>query len=137
VADHRVKLTLTLFVPRGDLAERLTARAIREGKNIEALVMEILEAKAPMPMMKSDRRLDFLSIRPNGGTPGSAGATAHPSRPGARGQSSNQSSRPGQRTRRIRAWHRCATLLDARPIKMDLTDPSIGALAACFRGHEG
>jgi hypothetical protein len=42
-------------------------------------------------------------------------------------------SRPGQRTRRIRTRHRYATRL----IKMDLTDPSSGALAAGFRGHEG
>jgi hypothetical protein len=38
----RVSYTLTLALPR-DLAERLTARAIREGKNIEAIVTEILE----------------------------------------------------------------------------------------------
>lgn len=41
----RVKLPLTLDLDRG-LAERLTARAIREGKNLEALVAEILEASA-------------------------------------------------------------------------------------------
>jgi len=42
----------------------------------------------------------------------------------------------GQRTRRIRAWHAHATLLDACPIKMDLTDPSLGAVAARFGGHD-
>lgn len=39
-----VKLTLTLDLKRG-LAERLSARAIREGKNLEAVVLEILEAE--------------------------------------------------------------------------------------------
>jgi hypothetical protein len=37
-----VKLALTVDIPRA-LAERLSARAIREGKNLEALVAEILE----------------------------------------------------------------------------------------------
>jgi hypothetical protein len=37
-----VKLALTIDMSRA-LAERLTARAIREGKNLEALVAEILE----------------------------------------------------------------------------------------------
>jgi hypothetical protein len=41
----RVSYTLTLGLP-WDLAERLTARAVREGWNIEALVTEILEAEA-------------------------------------------------------------------------------------------
>jgi hypothetical protein len=41
----RVSYTLTLALPR-DVAERLTARAISEGRNIEALVTEILEAEA-------------------------------------------------------------------------------------------
>jgi len=36
-----VKLTLTLEMPRA-LAERLSARAIREGKNLEAVVIEVL-----------------------------------------------------------------------------------------------
>jgi hypothetical protein len=39
----KVKLTLTLYLNR-EHAERLAARAIREGKNLEALVVEILEA---------------------------------------------------------------------------------------------
>ncbi len=39
----RVKLTLTVSLSRAQ-AERLTARAIREGKNLHALVAEILEA---------------------------------------------------------------------------------------------
>ena len=44
VPDH-VKLMLTLDLPRA-LAERLSARAIREGKNLDAIVIEILEAAA-------------------------------------------------------------------------------------------
>jgi hypothetical protein len=36
---------LTLALPR-DVAERLTAQAVREGKNIDAIVTEILEAEA-------------------------------------------------------------------------------------------
>jgi hypothetical protein len=40
--DH-VKLVLTLDL-RQALAERLSARAIREGKNLDALVAEILDA---------------------------------------------------------------------------------------------
>jgi hypothetical protein len=38
-----VKLTLSVSLSR-EQAERLTARAIREGKNLEALVAEILGA---------------------------------------------------------------------------------------------
>ena len=37
-----VKLTLTLDVPR-ELAERLSARAIREEKNLEGVVIELLD----------------------------------------------------------------------------------------------
>jgi hypothetical protein len=37
VADHRVKLTLTLFLPH-DLAEWITARAIPEGKNTPGVI---------------------------------------------------------------------------------------------------
>jgi hypothetical protein len=40
-----VKLTFTLDMPRA-LAEQLSARAIREAKNLEALVAEILERAA-------------------------------------------------------------------------------------------
>jgi hypothetical protein len=36
-----VKLAFTLDMPR-ELAERLSARAIREGKNLEAVVIETL-----------------------------------------------------------------------------------------------
>lgn len=36
-------MSLTVFLSR-EQAERLTAKAIREGKNLEALVAEILEA---------------------------------------------------------------------------------------------
>ena len=38
-----VRVTLTLELERG-LAERLVARALREGKNLEAIVLEILKA---------------------------------------------------------------------------------------------
>jgi len=38
-----VKIMLTLDIPR-ELAERLSTRAIREGKNLEAVVIEILDA---------------------------------------------------------------------------------------------
>jgi predicted HicB family RNase H-like nuclease len=41
----RVSYKFTVALPR-DLAERLTARAIREGKSLEGLVAEILEAEA-------------------------------------------------------------------------------------------
>jgi predicted HicB family RNase H-like nuclease len=41
----RVSYKFTGALPR-DLAERLTARAIREGKSLEGLVAEILEAEA-------------------------------------------------------------------------------------------
>jgi hypothetical protein len=37
-----VRLTLTLELPR-ELAERLSARAIREEKNLELLVLELLD----------------------------------------------------------------------------------------------
>ena len=40
-----MKLTLRVSLSR-EQAERLTARAIREGKNLVALVAEILEAAA-------------------------------------------------------------------------------------------
>ncbi len=39
---NRVELTLKISLPR-DLVERLTARAIREGRSIEQLVMEMIE----------------------------------------------------------------------------------------------
>jgi hypothetical protein len=41
---NRVRLVITLALPR-ERAERLTARALREGKNLGALVAEILEAE--------------------------------------------------------------------------------------------
>jgi hypothetical protein len=43
-----VKVPLTLTLSRGQV-ERLTARAIREGKNLDALVAEILEKAAGAP----------------------------------------------------------------------------------------
>ncbi len=42
-SPDKVKLTLNISLSRQH-AERLTAQAIREGKNLEALVAEILEA---------------------------------------------------------------------------------------------
>jgi hypothetical protein len=44
-AAGRVSYRLTLALPR-EVAERLTARAIREGKSLDGLVAEILEAEA-------------------------------------------------------------------------------------------
>ncbi len=44
-SGDKVKLTLTVSLSRQQ-AEKLTARAIREGKNLEALVAELLEAEA-------------------------------------------------------------------------------------------
>jgi hypothetical protein len=44
VPDH-VRLVLTIDLKR-TLAERLRARAIRAGKNLEAIVIEFLEAGA-------------------------------------------------------------------------------------------
>jgi len=43
-SGSRVKVALTLFL-RGELAEALTARAIREGTNVAALVAQILDAE--------------------------------------------------------------------------------------------
>jgi hypothetical protein len=42
--DH-VRLVFTLDLRRA-LAERLSAKAIREGKNLDAVVIEVLEAGA-------------------------------------------------------------------------------------------
>ena len=44
-SGDKVKVPLTLTLKRAH-AERLTARAIREGKNLDALVAEILEKAA-------------------------------------------------------------------------------------------
>jgi hypothetical protein len=44
-SGDKVKVPLTLTMRRA-AAERLTARAIREGKNLDALVTEILEKAA-------------------------------------------------------------------------------------------
>ena len=44
-SGHRVKLALTLFLPR-DVAEYVTTRATREGKNVAGLVAEILRREA-------------------------------------------------------------------------------------------
>ncbi len=41
-SGEKIKLPLTIALSRAQ-AERLTARAIREGKNLDALVAEILE----------------------------------------------------------------------------------------------
>jgi hypothetical protein len=48
VPGGRVKLTLSVTLSRAQ-AERLTARAIAEGKNLNALVAEILEATPTEP----------------------------------------------------------------------------------------
>jgi hypothetical protein len=45
VPDH-VKLTFTLDLKR-ELAERLSAQAIREQKNLEAVVIELLDDACP------------------------------------------------------------------------------------------
>src|SRR5262245_41414873 len=42
----RAKLMLVLELRRA-LAEKLSARGIREGKNLEAVIIELLEAEAP------------------------------------------------------------------------------------------
>lgn len=47
-SGDKVKLPLTLTLSRAQ-AEHLTARAIREGKNLDALVAEILERAAGAP----------------------------------------------------------------------------------------
>jgi len=52
VVQGHAKLTLTLEVPCA-LAERLSAQAIREGKNLEAVVIERLgEADSPAGMKR-------------------------------------------------------------------------------------
>jgi hypothetical protein len=45
VVPGHVKLTFTLDIPR-ELTERLSAQAIREGKNLEAVVVEMLRQGA-------------------------------------------------------------------------------------------
>jgi len=47
-SGDKVNVPLTLTLSRAQ-AERLTARAIREGKNLDALVEEILEKAAGAP----------------------------------------------------------------------------------------
>jgi len=47
-SGDKVKVSLTLTLSRAQ-AERLTARAIRESKNLDALVEEILEKAAGAP----------------------------------------------------------------------------------------
>ncbi len=44
-SPDKVKLTLSVSLSR-EQAERLTARAIREGRNLEALVAQLLEAES-------------------------------------------------------------------------------------------
>jgi hypothetical protein len=48
VLGGKVRLTLRITLSRGQ-GERLAARAIREGKNLDALVAEILEATPTGP----------------------------------------------------------------------------------------
>jgi hypothetical protein len=45
VSGHRIKLTLTLFLPRA-VAEYIMARAIREGKNTPGVIGDILTAES-------------------------------------------------------------------------------------------
>ena len=45
VVPGHVKLTFTLELPR-ELAERLSARAIREGRNLDAVVIDVLSSGA-------------------------------------------------------------------------------------------
>jgi hypothetical protein len=45
VSGHRIKLVLTLFLPR-EVAEYITARAIREGTNTPSLIAQILGAES-------------------------------------------------------------------------------------------
>ena len=45
VVPGHVKLAFTLDLPR-ELAERLNARAIREGRNLEAVVLGVLNGEA-------------------------------------------------------------------------------------------
>jgi hypothetical protein len=45
VVPGHVKLTFTLDIPR-ELAEGLSARAIREGRNLEAVVVDVLNGDA-------------------------------------------------------------------------------------------
>jgi hypothetical protein len=58
-SGDKVKVPLTLTLSRAQ-AERLTARAIREGKNLDALVAELLEKAAGAPTIeeRATRRLD-------------------------------------------------------------------------------
>lgn len=44
-SGHRVKMTVTLYLPR-ELAEYLSARAIREGRNTAAVLADILAAES-------------------------------------------------------------------------------------------
>lgn len=55
VLGGKVKLTLRITLSRAR-AERLTARAIGEGKNLDALVSEILEAAPTDPAGKPNPR---------------------------------------------------------------------------------
>jgi hypothetical protein len=83
-----------------------------------------------------DRRgASTLPSRRNGGTPGSAAATLHPPRPGARGQSSGRSPSPMTADRWDQARQASAALLGAEPFRVDLADPAVDAVPAGFRGH--
>ena len=44
-SGHRVKYAVTLFLPH-DVAEYIIARAIREGRNVPALIGELLSREA-------------------------------------------------------------------------------------------
>jgi len=51
----KVKVSLTLSLSRAQV-EHLTARAIREGKNLEALVAELLESVPPSRETKREEK---------------------------------------------------------------------------------
>jgi hypothetical protein len=44
-SGHRVKFAVTLFLPH-DVAEYLVARSIREGRNVAALIGELVSREA-------------------------------------------------------------------------------------------
>ena len=54
-SGDKIKLPLTIALSRAQ-AESLTARAIREGKNLDALVAEILEGTPGGGMKRTARR---------------------------------------------------------------------------------
>jgi hypothetical protein len=72
-SGHRVKLVLTLFLPQ-DVAEYITARAIREGKNVAGLIAEIL---------REERRRKGVRVTRTTMTPAASGVAGDPGRRGS------------------------------------------------------